>query len=143
MSNNRFNKNSILLIIGILLVVFGLWRLSEQVLGVYYAQIWYFINLTISIVWPIIMIGGGILLMVAARKGKLDLAKDRRLFRSSKSRKLGGVCGGMAEYLSVDSAMVRVIAIVLTIMCWYIVIPLYILFWIVIPYDTKDHSTWV
>jgi len=144
MSNNRVNKNNILIIIGVLLVVLGLWQLLGRVIGTYFDEIWRVISLVISIVWPIVIIAGGILLMVAARKGSLDVSKNKRLFRSSKSKKLGGVCGGIAEYLSVDPAMVRVVTIILAILCWYIFIPLYILFWIVIPHDTmKNYNTWV
>ena len=143
MSNNRINKTSIVVIIGVLLVVFGLWQLAERVLGIFYFDLWQVISLTISILWPIAIIIGGILLMVAARKGRLDLSKDKKLFRSARSKKLGGVCGGIAEYLGADPAMVRVVTIILAILCWYIIIPLYILFWIIIPYDTKNYNTWV
>ena len=142
-NNNRVNKNSILIIIGILLVVFGLWQLAERVFGAFYLEIWRVISLAISIIWPIAIIAGGILLMIAARKGSLDISKDKKLYRSSKNKKLGGVCGGIGEYLGVDPAMTRVITIVLAILCWYIIVPLYILFWIIIPYDTKNYNTWV
>ena len=143
MSNNRLDKNGIAIIIGILLVVFGLWQLAERILGSFYIEIWRFISTVISIVWPLAIIAGGILLMVAARKGHLELSKNKKLYRSSRNKKLGGVCGGIAEYLSVDHAMVRVITIILAILSWYIIVPLYILFWIIIPYDTKNYSTWV
>jgi len=142
-NNNRFNKTSIAVIIGVLLVVFGVWQLTSRVLGIFFVQIWGVINLVISILWPIAIIVGGILLMVAARKGSLGISKDKKLFRSSKNRKLAGVCGGIAEYLSVDPAMVRVVTVILAILCWYIIIPLYGLFWIIIPIDTKNYNTWV
>jgi len=142
-SNNKVNKNSIALIIGILLVVFGLWQLAERFFGTFFGEIWRFISLGISILWPLAIIAGGILLMLAARRGKLDLSKDTKLFRSSRSKKLGGVCGGIAEYLNIDPAMVRVITIVLAILCWYIIVPLYILFWIIIPYNPNNYNTWV
>ena len=124
-------------------MVFGLWQLAERVFGNFFADIWRIISLAISIIWPLAIIAGGILLMVAARKGSLDISRDKKLYRSSRNKKLGGVCGGIAEYLSVDPAMVRVITIVLAILCWYIIIPLYVLFWIIIPYDTNNYNTWV
>ncbi len=40
----------------------------------------------------------------------------RRLYRSRSNRVLGGVCGGMAEYLNVDPILVRVVWLLLTIM---------------------------
>ncbi|NSW76672.1 MAG: PspC domain-containing protein, partial [Candidatus Atribacteria bacterium] len=37
----------------------------------------------------------------------------KRLYRSRKERILGGVCGGIAEYLETDPAIVRLIAVLL------------------------------
>ena len=34
---------------------------------------------------------------------------DRRLYRSTTDRYIGGVCGGLAEYFAIDPAIVRVI----------------------------------
>lgn len=38
----------------------------------------------------------------------------RRLYRSTKDRKVWGVCGGLAEYFNIDPVLVRVIFVVLT-----------------------------
>jgi phage shock protein PspC (stress-responsive transcriptional regulator) len=38
----------------------------------------------------------------------------RRLMRSSRDRYLGGVCGGLAQYLNVDATLIRLVAVVLT-----------------------------
>ncbi len=40
----------------------------------------------------------------------------RRLYRSKTNRVLGGVCGGIAEYLKIDPVLVRVVLLLLTIM---------------------------
>lgn len=37
----------------------------------------------------------------------------RRLYRSTRDRKIWGVCGGLAEYFSIDPVLVRVIFVVL------------------------------
>lgn len=37
----------------------------------------------------------------------------KRLYRSASDRKIGGVCGGLAEYLGVDSTLVRLVWILL------------------------------
>jgi phage shock protein PspC (stress-responsive transcriptional regulator) len=137
------NKNNIAIIIGVLLVTFGLWQLFERVFGIFSFSLWRIISLVISILWPIAIIVGGALLMIAARKGSLDLPTNKKLFRSTKNKKICGVCGGIAEYLSVEPAIVRVVSIVLAILCWYVIIPLYILFWIIIPIDTQNYGTWV
>lgn len=36
---------------------------------------------------------------------------QKKLFRSTRDRKLAGVCGGLAEYFNIDSTLVRVIFI--------------------------------
>lgn len=33
----------------------------------------------------------------------------KRLYKSSKDKKISGVCGGLAEYLNIDSTIVRLI----------------------------------
>ena len=65
---------------------------------------------------------GGILAYIAAwlvmPEGAGASAVDpgsKRLTRSVSDRKLGGVCGGLAEYLNLDSTPVRVAWVVLTI----------------------------
>ncbi|MGB2869335.1 MAG: PspC domain-containing protein [Bacteroidota bacterium] len=40
--------------------------------------------------------------------------QQRRLYRSNTNRVLGGICGGIGEYLNVDPVVVRVVWIVLT-----------------------------
>ena len=37
----------------------------------------------------------------------------KKLYRSTKDKKIAGVCGGIAEYLNVDSTIVRLICIAL------------------------------
>jgi phage shock protein PspC (stress-responsive transcriptional regulator) len=58
-----------------------------------------------------------------------------RLTRSLTDRKLGGVCGGIAKYLNVDSTVVRLLWAVLTIVPGAIVfgVAAYLLAWILIP----------
>ena len=34
---------------------------------------------------------------------------DKKLYRSTTDKKIAGVCGGLAEYLSVDSTIIRLI----------------------------------
>jgi phage shock protein C len=37
----------------------------------------------------------------------------KKLYKSTKDRKIAGVCGGIAEYMNVDSTVVRLICIAL------------------------------
>ncbi len=56
----------------------------------------------------------------------------RRLTRSVTDRKLGGVCGGLADYLGLDVAIVRVLAVI-SIVFWGIGGLAYLIAWMVIP----------
>lgn len=57
---------------------------------------------------------------------------EKRLARSRKNRIIGGVCGGIAEYLGIDPTVVRLIWAVTTLF-WGTGIILYLLMWVVIP----------
>jgi phage shock protein PspC (stress-responsive transcriptional regulator) len=59
----------------------------------------------------------------------------RRLTRSTTDRRIAGVCGGLAEYLSVDSTVVRLLWAILTIVPGAIVLGIvaYILAWFIVP----------
>jgi len=39
--------------------------------------------------------------------------ENKRLYRSRTDRMLGGVCGGLGEYLGMDSTLVRLIFVIL------------------------------
>ena len=62
--------------------------------------------------------------------------KIKRLYRSGKDRILGGVCGGIAEYLEVDPVLIRLIWIAGT-FAFGSGILLYIIAWIIIPRNPK------
>lgn len=61
----------------------------------------------------------------------------RRLYRSRRDRILGGVCAGIAEYLGVDPALVRIIAILLIIAGGGAIFA-YILAWLLIPEEPGE-----
>ena len=42
---------------------------------------------------------------------------NKKLYRSSTDKKIAGVCGGIAEYMNVDSTIVRLIAVPLVFGC--------------------------
>jgi phage shock protein C len=60
---------------------------------------------------------------------------QKRLMRSSTDCKLGGVCGGLAEYLDVDSTIVRLIWVVLILFPFPLIPAVlgYFVAWVVIP----------
>ncbi|MBI5226879.1 PspC domain-containing protein [Candidatus Micrarchaeota archaeon] len=57
----------------------------------------------------------------------------KKLYLSSRDKKIAGVCGGIAEYLDVDPTVVRLGWIIFTLLSMGIGILAYILAWAVIP----------
>jgi phage shock protein C len=55
----------------------------------------------------------------------------KRLYRSETDKKLCGVCGGFADYLNIDSSVVRLLFVIFTLMGWGAV--LYIAAALIIP----------
>ena len=58
---------------------------------------------------------------------------EKKLFKSKKDKIIFGICGGIAEYLGVDSTIVRLIAVVLMIFGHIPVILLYLVLAFLIP----------
>ncbi len=57
---------------------------------------------------------------------------EKKLYRSESDRMVGGVCGGLAEYFSIDSTIVRLIFVLIGVY-GRTGLALYIILWIVIP----------
>ncbi len=66
-----------------------------------------------------------------------DLAARQRLTRSTTDHKIAGVCGGIAEYLGVDSTPIRLLWLLLTILPGAIIggVFVYLAAWLIIPKD--------
>jgi phage shock protein C len=60
-------------------------------------------------------------------------AAPKRLLRSRNDRMLGGVCGGVAEYLGIDSTLLRIVVVVGTVVGFGSLLLAYIIGWILIP----------
>lgn len=63
----------------------------------------------------------------------------RRLVRSTKDRKIAGVCGGVAAYLDIDPTLVRVLWLCAVLFGGFGVLA-YILLWIVLPQGEPSTS---
>jgi phage shock protein PspC (stress-responsive transcriptional regulator) len=59
--------------------------------------------------------------------------EPRRLYRSENDKLLGGVCGGLANYLRIDPAIVRIIFALLSLGGFGSGLVIYIILWIVLP----------
>lgn len=56
----------------------------------------------------------------------------RRLYRSTQSKMIGGVCGGLAEYFDTDPSLVRIVAAILF-FAWGVGFIAYLVAWIILP----------
>jgi phage shock protein C len=63
----------------------------------------------------------------------------KKLYKSRKNKMVGGVCGGLAEYLNMDPTIVRIIAGILCLVKGIGVL-VYLIMCIVMPYDEEDFS---
>jgi len=68
-----------------------------------------------------------------------------RLTRSTADRKIAGVCGGLAEFLAIDSTVVRLVWAVLSVVPGAIVLGVlaYLLAWFIMPADHAYRATLV
>jgi phage shock protein C len=60
--------------------------------------------------------------------------QDRSLYRSSKDKMIGGVAGGLGEWMNIDPTLIRIALILLTLVFGGGIIT-YIILWIVLPAD--------
>jgi phage shock protein PspC (stress-responsive transcriptional regulator) len=108
------------------------------------------------------MIIGYIVLFIGTLTGKIDFSKEyeeeemprkekavrkeaahevqengiKRLYRSGKDKILGGVCGGIAEYLQADPVIIRLIWVIFSLVYGSGILA-YIIAWIIIPRNPK------
>jgi len=64
----------------------------------------------------------------------------KKLYRSRRDRILGGVSGGIANYLGIDVVLVRIIWVILSLGVGSGLIG-YIICWVIIPEEPLGHST--
>ncbi len=65
--------------------------------------------------------------------------EPRRLYRAANDKVLGGVCAGLANYLKLDPAIVRLLFVLIS-FTWGFGFLLYIILWIVLPTKTLATS---
>lgn len=57
----------------------------------------------------------------------------KKLYRSTKDRKIAGVCGGLGEYFKIDPTIIRVVFIILLLPGGFPGLLPYLILWFVIP----------
>lgn len=68
----------------------------------------------------------------------MEILEPKRLMRSRKDRMIAGVCGGLANYMSVDPTIVRLVFALATF--FTVVFPgilIYLVMWIIIPKEPE------
>jgi phage shock protein C len=68
----------------------------------------------------------------------MELNEPKRLKRSLQEKMIAGVCGGLAKYFTVDSTIIRVVFVLLTV--FTAIVPgvlIYLIMWIIIPKDSE------
>jgi phage shock protein C len=58
---------------------------------------------------------------------------SKRLYRSTEDKMIAGVCGGIAEYFSVDPVIIRIVFVILLLPGWLPGFIPYIIMWIIVP----------
>jgi phage shock protein PspC (stress-responsive transcriptional regulator) len=79
--------------------------------------------------------GGGGQQGPSAQQQSYSTEEPHRLYRSENDKILGGVCAGLANYLRLDPAVVRILFAFITLF-WGAGFLLYIIFWVVLPTRT-------
>lgn len=65
---------------------------------------------------------------------------DKKLTRSRNNRMIAGVCGGVAEYFSLDPSLVRLGYALLTLFTAFSGVIVYIIMWLIIPEENKRYN---
>lgn len=135
----KLKASDIALIIGIILVIVGLWKLAERAFSPWWPTLSHAFSAGLNVIWPVAVILAGCLVIYAAKTGKIKFTG--RLHRSVTDRRIGGVCGGIAECFGVESLPVRLIWVVLLIVSFGLAVLVYLLCWAIIP-KGADPGVW-
>jgi phage shock protein C len=122
---------------GILLILAGVLFLSRHLRPLCFWQFPFFFGWHQITGWilPLCLIMAGFALFMGAySKGDPKAeAQTKRLFCSNTDKKIGGVCGGLGAYFSVDSTVVRLVAVLLALANAGAAVFAYVLLWVILP----------
>lgn len=103
------NRNDWLAVAAIALIAFGAWMLAGRLLGPWFEPIREAMRFASRLIWPLAVIGLGVLLLMASRGEGLRFdSRGKRLYRSRSDRMVSGVLGGLAVYLGIESTILRI-----------------------------------
>lgn len=141
---DRRTRRSPYFLWGTLLIVFGLFILLHGFVRSWCGPFPFFFGF--GHFWRILLPIGLILLGIAALTGAFEKPATRRtgtrsvkstsrgtFMRSTTDRRIGGVCGGLGKYLNVDSTVVRLVVVLLSLPHIFGALLIYLLLVIIIP----------
>ena len=136
--NKHTKPQQAAIVIGIVLVLFGVWGLINAVLP---GWVWNMLGTTVrtiwGILWPLALVAAGAYLLWGVKTGKFSGftqgGASRPLRRSRADKRLLGVCGGIAYYFGIDSTVVRVMAVILLVLFTPTAIIAYFLIALLVP----------
>lgn len=70
----------------------------------------------------------------------MTTTQTRRLYRSQSQRMLGGVCGGLGEYLAIDPTLIRVLFVAAAILAGHGIL-LYLILLLLVPVEPSPSVT--
>lgn len=65
--------------------------------------------------------------------------KEKKLYRSRKDHMIAGICGGLGQYFGIDSTIVRILFVIISLLPGPSVI-FYLIAWIVIPLEPQTNT---
>jgi len=95
-----------------------------------------------KLVWLIIILFfhfiGALLYFILAKSMEEKMAKSKkfggkRLLRSKGNRMVGGVCGGIGEYVSIDPTIIRLLWVLFIFFSFGAGVLAYVIAWVIIP----------
>ncbi len=140
---DRRGDQTPVVLVGVALIVLGVWFIGRN-LGLPYVEpllaVWAAVR---SFWWALSLIAlGTLIIFMSQRPGVIGPASGARLRRSRSKKMVGGVLGGLADYLRVDVTAVRLLFVFL----WLIPNPpsaviAYIIASAIIPYEPEASHT--
>lgn len=128
-------RNEAAFVIGTIMVAIGVFSLVVAYAPGFWTGIKGLLQALSGVAWPLCIILSGVVLIVAARSGSLSSHSRRRMYRSRVNRRIGGVCGGLAEYCSVEAVYIRLLTTALFLVTFGLAGLLYLIFWASLPDD--------
>lgn len=127
------DSNSPLLIVGALIVGYGVVRLLPLLLGPWWGYVNEYATWASRLSQPLLLILLGAIFVYLARRGSFT-GSSAKLTRSRRDRRISGVAGGFASYLGIDPTIVRLVLIAIVILGgWWLVFITYVGAAIIVP----------